>query len=60
VVQNFRELNANSLDDRYFIRDINECIRDIGRSGSTASRHLRAYTVQVQWVSWDVQPVFSD
>jgi hypothetical protein len=26
VVQDFREFNANSLDDRYSMKDINECI----------------------------------
>jgi hypothetical protein len=34
VVQDFRELNANSLDDRYCMKDINEYIGDIGRSRS--------------------------
>ena len=35
VVQDFRKLNANSYDDRYSMKNINECIGDIGRAGST-------------------------
>ena len=35
IVQDFRELNAKSYDDRYSMKDINECIGDIGRAGST-------------------------
>jgi hypothetical protein len=35
VVQDFREPNANSLDHRFSMKNINECIGDIGRSGST-------------------------
>jgi hypothetical protein len=35
VVQNFRELNDASHDDRYSIKMVNECIGDIGRAGST-------------------------
>jgi hypothetical protein len=35
VVPEFREFNANPLDDRYSLKDINKCIWDIGRSGST-------------------------
>jgi hypothetical protein len=35
VDQDFIELNANSLDDRYSMKDINECIGGIGRSGFT-------------------------
>lgn len=29
-VQDFRALNANSMDDKYSMRDINECIDEIG------------------------------
>ncbi len=35
MVQDFRALNANSHDDRYSMKNINECISDIGRAGST-------------------------
>jgi hypothetical protein len=35
VVQDFRALNANSHDDRYSMKDVSECIGDIGRAGST-------------------------
>jgi hypothetical protein len=35
VVQDFRALNANSHDDRYSMKNINECIGHIGRAGST-------------------------
>ena len=35
MVQDFRALNANSHDDRYSMKNINECIGDIGRAGST-------------------------
>ena len=35
VVQDFRALNANSQDDRYSMKDVSECIGDIGKAGST-------------------------
>ena len=35
LVQDFRKLNANSQEDRYSMKDTNECIGNIGRSGST-------------------------
>ena len=35
VVQDFRALNLNSQDDRYSMKDVAECIGDIGRAGST-------------------------
>jgi hypothetical protein len=35
VVQDFRELNANFMGDRYFVKDVNKCIEDIGRAGSS-------------------------
>jgi hypothetical protein len=35
VVQDFRVFNPKSQDDRYSIKNISECIGDIGRAGST-------------------------
>ena len=35
VVQDFRKLNVKSLDDGYSMKDINECIGNIGRYGTT-------------------------
>jgi hypothetical protein len=35
VVQDFKVDNPNSLDDKYFMKDINKCFEDIGRSGFT-------------------------
>ena len=34
IVQDFRALNANSVVDKYSMRDVSECIGEIGRSGS--------------------------
>ena len=34
VVQDFRALNANSYIDKYSMKDIHECIAEIGRAGS--------------------------
>jgi len=34
IVQDFRALNAASHIDKYSMKDVNECISDIGRSGS--------------------------
>ena len=33
VVEDFKELDAKSMDDRYSMKDVNEYIRDIGRDG---------------------------
>ena len=35
LVQDFRALNAETHIDKYCMRDITECIGEIGRSGST-------------------------
>jgi hypothetical protein len=35
IVQDFRELNLHSHIDKYSMKEINECIGDIGRAGST-------------------------
>jgi hypothetical protein len=35
VIQDFIELNAKSMDDSYSMKDVNECIGDIGRAGSS-------------------------
>jgi hypothetical protein len=35
LVQDFRALNTQTLTDKYSMKDISECIGDIGREGST-------------------------
>jgi len=35
VVLDYRKLNAKTLPDRYSIRGVDECIREVGHSGST-------------------------
>ena len=35
IVQDFRELNQNSHIDKYSMKEISECIGDIGRAGSS-------------------------
>jgi len=35
IVQDFRELNQNSHIDKYSMKEITECISDIGRANST-------------------------
>ncbi len=35
LVQDFRALNNQSYTDKYSMKDVSECIREIGRSGST-------------------------
>ncbi len=34
IVQDFRELNEHSHIDKYSMKEINECIGDIGRANS--------------------------
>jgi len=34
LVQDFRALNAKTYPDRYSMRDVNDCIHEIGKSGS--------------------------
>ena len=34
-VLDYRALNENSMDDKYSMKDVSECIGDIGRAGST-------------------------
>ena len=35
IVQDFRALNENSHVDKYSMHDVNECVAEIGRAGST-------------------------
>jgi len=35
LVQDFRAHNNESYTDKYSMKDVSECIREIGRSGST-------------------------
>ena len=35
IVQDFRALNAKTLEDKYSMKDISECINEIGQSGSS-------------------------
>jgi hypothetical protein len=35
VVQDSRDLNAKSMDYRYSMKDVNQCIGEIGRAGSS-------------------------
>ena len=35
IVQDFRALNAKTLEDKYSMKDISECIHEIGKSGSS-------------------------
>jgi hypothetical protein len=35
IVQDFRKLNANTMEDKYSMRDVTECIAEIGRAESS-------------------------
>ena len=35
IVQDFRAVNNEKLVDKYFMRDVQECINEIGRAGSS-------------------------
>ena len=35
IVQDFRALNSETFVDKYSMQDVNECVAEIGRSGST-------------------------
>ena len=35
IVQDFRGLNENTMVDKYSMKDVSECIGEIGRSNST-------------------------
>jgi hypothetical protein len=35
LMQDFRALNNQSFTDKYSMKDVSECIGEIGRSGST-------------------------
>ena len=43
VVQDFRALNANSYDDRYSMKNINECIGDCDHSRQSRQRSRRRF-----------------
>ena len=35
MVQDFRALNSKTLEDKYSMKDISECINEIGNTGSS-------------------------
>ena len=40
LVQDFRVLNSASMDDKYTMKDVTECIGEIGWAGSSFLAHL--------------------